>query len=111
MIPVGCAVPPRASQRPRRSGWPPRPRLNLPKEQEIFSIADQPGPAGVPYFGKTEKRNHGRWRGRASGVVVGAGLRGGALFVQHSEMKRIFRKGVGSLVVGGLLGSFGVNFA
>ena len=44
-------------------------------------------------------------------MVVGAGLRGGALFVQHSEMKRIFRKGVGSLVVGGLLGSFGVNFA
>jgi hypothetical protein len=44
-------------------------------------------------------------------VVVGSGLRGGALFVQNSEMKRIFRKGVGSLVVGGLLGIFGVNFA
>ena len=85
MIPVGCAVPPRAGQRPRGSGRPPRPRPNLPKEREIFSTADQPGPAGVPVFGKTENRNHGRRRGRAGGVVVGAGLRGGTRFVQHAE--------------------------
>jgi hypothetical protein len=85
MIPIGCAVAPRAGQRPRRSGRPPRPRPNLPKEREIFSNGDQPGLAGVPDFGKTENRNHGRWRGRAGGVVVGAVLWDGVSLVQHAE--------------------------
>ena len=111
MIPIGCAVPPRADQWPRRSGRSPRPRPNLPKEREIFSSADQPGPTGVPDFGKTENRNQGRWRGRAGGVVVGAGLRGGARLVQHAEKKSVLRKGAGPLTAGGLLGIFGVNFA
>ena len=92
MIPVGCAVPPQAGQQPRRIGRPPRPRPNLPKEREIFSSADQPGPTGVPDFGKTENRNQGRWRGRAGGVVVGAGLRGGVRLVQHAEKKSVLRK-------------------
>lgn len=92
MIPVGCAVPLRADQRPRGSGRPPRPRPNLPKEREIFSSADRPGPTGVPDFGKTENRNQGRWRGRAGGVVVGSGLRGGGRFVQHAEKKSVLRK-------------------
>ena len=91
MIPVGCAVPPRAGQRPRGIGRPPRTRPNLPKEREIFSRADQPGPAGVPDFGKTANRNHGRLRGRAGDVVVGVGLRGGARVVQHAEKKSILR--------------------
>ena len=60
MIPVGCALLPWAGQRPRHIGRPPRPRPNLPKEQEIFSNGDQPGPTGVPDFGKTENRNQGR---------------------------------------------------
>ena len=111
MIPIGCAVPLRAGQQPRCSGRPPRPRPNLPKEREIFSSADQPGPTGVPDFGKTENRNQGRWRGRAGGVVVGAGLRGGARLVQHAEKKSVLRKGAGPLAVGGLLGIFGVNLA
>ena len=111
MIPIGCAVSLRAGQRPRRSGRPPRPRPNLPKEREIFSSADKPGPTGVPDFGKTENRNHGRWRGRAGKVVVGAGLRGGARFVQHVEKKCVLRKGAGSFGVGGLLRIFGVNLA
>ena len=92
MIPIGCAVPPRAGQRPGHIGRPPRPRPNLPKEREIFSSADQPGPTGVPDFGKTENRNQGRWRGRAGGVVVGAGLRGGVRLVQHAEKKSVLRK-------------------
>ena len=92
MIPVGCAVPPQAGQQPRRIGRPPRPRPNLPKEREIFSSADQPGPTGVPDFGKTENRNQGRWRGRVGGVVVGAGLRGGAGLAQHAEKKSVLRK-------------------
>ena len=92
MIPVGCAVPLRVGQQPRRIGRPPRPRPNLPKEREIFSSADQPGPTGVPDFGKTENRNHGRWRGRAGGVVVGAGLRGGGGLVQNAEKISILRK-------------------
>ena len=89
MIPVGCAVPPQAGQQPRRIGRPPRPRPNLPKEREIFSTADQPGPAGVPVFGKTENRNQGRWRARAWGVAVGAGLRGKARVLEHIR-KRAF---------------------
>ena len=92
MIPIGCAVPPRAGQRPRHSGRSPRPRPNLPKEREIFSNADQPGPTGVPDFGKTENRNHGRWRGSAGGVVVGSGLWGGTRVVQPSEKKGLLRK-------------------
>ena len=92
MIPVGCAVPLRAGQRPRRIGRPPRPRPNLPKEQEIFSSADQPGPVGVPDFGKTVNRNQGRWRGRAGDVVVGAGLRGCVRIVERAEKNSILRK-------------------
>ena len=92
VIPVGCAVPPRAGQRPRHIGRPPHPRPNLPKEREIFSIVDRPGPAGVPDFGKTENRNQGRWRGRAGALVVGGGLRGGMRFVQHAEKKSVLRK-------------------
>ncbi len=111
MIPVGCAIPPRAGQRPRRIGRPPRPRPNLSKEREIFSNPDQPGPAGVPDFGKTENRNQGRWRGRVGGVVVGARLRDNARMVQLAEKKSVLRKGAGSLTVGGLLGIFGVNIA
>ena len=111
MIPVGCAVPPRAGQRPRRIGRPPRPRPNLPKEREIFSNGDQPGPTGVPDFGKTENRNQGRLRGRAGGVVVGVGLHGGGGLVQYAEKKGVLRKRAGALAVGGLFGSFGVNFA
>ena len=92
MIPVGCAVPLRADQRPRGSGRPPRPRPNLPKEREIFSSADRPGPTGVPDFGKTENRNQGRWRGRAGGVVVGAGMRDNARMVQLAEKKSFLRR-------------------
>ena len=111
MIPVGCAVPPRAGQRTRGSGRPLHPCPNLPKEREIFSSADQPGPTGVPDFGKTENRNHGRWRDRAGGVVVGAGLRGGVRLVQHAGKNSSLRKGAGTPAAGGLLGIFGVNLA
>ena len=76
----------------RRSGRPPHPRPNLPKEREIFSSGDQPGPVGVPDFGKTENRNQGRWRGRAGDVVVGAGLRGCVRIVERAEKNSILRK-------------------
>ena len=86
-------------RRSRRSGRGPRPRPNLPKEREIFSRSGQPGPAGFPIFGKTESRDHGRWRGREGGVVVGAGLRGGGRFVQNAEKNSILRKGAESFEV------------
>ena len=111
MIPDSCAVPPWAGQRPRGSGRPPRPRPNLPKEREIFSSGDQPGPTGVPDFGKTENRNQGRLRGRAGSVVVGAGLWVVACTVEYAEKISVLREGAGSLSVGGLFGIFGVNFA
>ena len=51
----------------------------------------QPGPAGFPVFGKTEKRNQDRWRARAGTGVVGAGLGGGVLTVEHAEKKSFLR--------------------
>ena len=89
MISMCWPSPPRAMQRPRRIGRSPRPLPNLPKEREIFSSADQPGPTGVPDFGKTENRKQGRWRARAGGVVVGAGLLGVGRVMEHVE-KRSF---------------------
>ena len=44
-------------------------------------------------------------------MVVGAGLRGNALVVQHAENKGFLRRRAGLLAVGGLPGVFGVNHA
>ena len=74
-------------------------------------MADQAGPAGVPDFGKTENRNQGRLWGRAGGVVVGAGLRGGERVLENAEKRLFLRKGAGSLAVAGLFLVFGVNLA
>ena len=78
-------------RRPRRIGRSPRPPPNLPKEREIFSNPDHPGPAGVPDFGKTENRNQGRWQARAGTVVVGEGLGDGGFLVEHAEKKSFLR--------------------
>ena len=90
MIPVGCAAPPRAGQRPRRRGRPPRPCPNLPKKREIFSSGGQPGPTGVPDFGKTENRKRRRWRGRTGGVVVGAGPRDREVLEEQLEKNTFY---------------------
>ena len=91
MISICWPIPPRDMPRTPPIGRPPRPRANLPKEREIFSSVDQPGPTGVPDFGKTENRNQGQWRGRAGGVVVDSGFLGSGSVVQHAE-KRLFRE-------------------